>query len=144
MKKYILIILSIFSLNILAQDQKKDTLYFKFDTNYIKVMKDFDDDYIFMFKKEKLVTSAFGKIVKEDLIDFDFVQSETSIAVYKLNPKKIYKLKTYLNKRENIFKDKRTKKMDAYKLMRYFDNHTVFFLLEKKLIKVKVRTSLYE
>ena len=142
MKKYILIILSIFSLNILAQEQKKDTLYFKFDTNYIKVMKDFDNDYIFMFKKEKLVTSAFGKIIKEDM--FHFAQSGTPPIVYKLNPRKIYSLKTYLKNRENIFKDKRTKKMDAYKLMEYFDNHTVFFLFEKKLIKVKVRTSLYE
>ena len=143
MKKQILFITLLMTyLGAWSQKPVKDTLYFKFDTNYIETKKNYEEDHVFMFKKEKLVTSAFGEIMKEDM--FHFSQSKTPVAVSKLNYKKIYKLKTYLKKRENIFKDKVTKKMDAYKLMKYFNSYTVFFLLEKKFIQVSALTSLYE
>ncbi len=137
--KNIYITLLLFTLNGWSQKSTKDTLFFKYNCNYISVeKKNIDNYHFFKFKNEKLVTSAFGKkIFNEDL--FYFVQAEASLI--NSNPRKIYSLKTYLRKRSNVFKDKSTNKYDSYKLMLYFDKFVVFFLKDKKFIKVKVLAS---
>ena len=141
MRNSILFFLLSLSFNSFSQEQKKDSLFFSFDKDYIFFSNDnYDQDYFFKFKNEKLVTSAFGKISNEDL--FYFTQSEKKIN--KTNPKKEIDLKKFIKKNSKIFIDKSTQKLDAYKLMRFFDNYKVFFLVKNKFILVASVTTLSE
>jgi len=135
-------VLLMISINSWSQNDVKDTLYFKFNNNYIEFKKSYDGTHTFVFKKKNFVTSAFGKIVKEDLLFF--TQLDLPPRTYKLNPSKIVDLKKFFRKNENLFKDTSTKKLDAYKIMRYFDKHIVFFEKDCAFIKVSVSLSLSE
>jgi len=139
---YITLVILLFTINGWSQKLTKDTLFFKYNCNYISVeKKNIDNYHFFKFKKEELVTSAFGKRIKRENL-FYFVQRTNM--TYNLKPKKIYSLKKFLKKRPDTFRDKSTNKYDAYKLMLYFDKFVVFFLKDKKFIKVKVLASVSE
>ena len=90
--------------------------------------------------RDRLVTSAFGKISNEDM--FYFVQKERK--TNKTNPKRAIDLKKFIRKNSKIFIDKSTQKLDAYKMMRFFDNYKVFFLVKNKFILVASVTTLSE
>ena len=125
-----------------GQKTAKDTLYFKFNSNYITVKKNYEGVHSFILKKEKLVTSAFGEIIKEDL--FFFTQSGFPPKTYRLEPDKIYNLKKFFRKKKELFKDSSSKNLDAYKIMKYFEKYIVFFSIDNEFFKVKVHTSLAE
>ncbi len=121
-------------MNNFGQEQVKDILFFKFNCNYITVKKNHENNHHFIFKNEELVTSAYyNKIIKEDF--FYFGQSGPPI-LYSFKPRRIFKLKKYLKKRPYIFRDESTKLLDAYKIMKYFDRFSVFFLIDNKFVKV--------
>ena len=124
-----------------GQKVPKDTLYFNFDSNYISAEKNHEGVHAFRFKTEELVTSAFGSIVKEDL--FFFTQSGFLPKKYSLKPKRVYSLQKFLKKKK-FFRDASTGKLDAYKIMKYFDEFVVFFLVDNEFLKVNVHTSLSE
>lgn len=125
-----------------GQKTAKDTLYFKFNSNYIIVQENYEGAHSFVLKKEKLVTSAFGKIVKEDL--FFFTQSDFPPKTYRLEPDKIHNLKKFFRKNKGLFKDTSSGNLDAYKIMKHFDKFIVFFSIDNEFFKVKVHTSLAE
>lgn len=139
---YFCFVLLMVFINSWGQNSIKDTLYFKLNSSYIEVKKNYEGVHAFIFKNEKFVTSAFGKIVKEDL--FFFTQSDFPPIKYKLKPYKTYRLKKYLRKNKKIFIEKSTKKLDAYRIMKYFDKYIVFFKKDCHFIKVRVHTSLGE
>lgn len=139
---YLSTVLLMISINSWSQDSVKDTLYFKFNNNYIEIKKSYDGISTFIFKNEKFVTSAFKKIVKEDL--FSFTQLDSSPITYNLKPSKIINLKRFFRKKENLFKDTSTKKLDAYKILQYFNKYIVFFETDCSFIKVGVNTTLAE
>ncbi|MFC4221729.1 hypothetical protein [Flagellimonas marina] len=139
---YLGITASFFFITGWAQEVSKDTLHFKFDPNYMVITKNYEGVYAFMFKEEKLVTSAFGNIKEEEL--FFFTQSGFPPKKYNLKPNKIYCFQKFLRKRRGFFRDTSTGKLDAYKMMKYFDKHIVFFAVGNDFIKVDVHTSLAE
>ena len=144
MKKSLLTIVLLMALqnNSWSQQAIKDTLFFKFNCNYITVIKNYEGIHHFKFKNEKLVSSAFDKITEENL--FYFVQTSPPFTLDSLKPKKNFSLKKYLKKRDEIFRDEKTKYLDAYKIMIYFDKYIIYFLKDDKYLKVKVLTSLQE
>ncbi|MBW8245258.1 hypothetical protein K1F50_20845 [Muricauda oceani] len=133
--------ISIFFISCWGQKVPKDTLYFNFDSNYISAEKNHEGVHAFRFKTEELVTSAFGPIIKEDL--FFFTQSGFPPKKYSLKPKRVYSLQRFLKKKK-FFRDASTGKLDAYKIMKYFDEFVVFFLVDNEFLKVNVHTSLSE
>ncbi|APG65868.1 hypothetical protein LPB136_11045 [Tenacibaculum todarodis] len=123
--------------------QKKDTLFFKLNPKCIDVKKNYEGVHSFIIKDEEFVTSAFNEIVKEDL--FFFTQADFPPKTYKLKPIKIYKLKKFIKENRHMLKEKSTNKLDAYKIMEFFDKYVVFFKKEKNtFIKVRVHTTLSE
>jgi uncharacterized protein YijF (DUF1287 family) len=139
-KKLIIIALLLISHNSIGQGVKKDTLYFKFKNNYLNLKKNYENTYAFIFKNEKLVTSAFGnKIQEEDLFYFIGHNSNLNLKI-----KRMCNLKKYLKKRKNILIDIQTQKYDAYKLMQHFNKFIIFFLVDNKFIEVKASCSLGE
>ena len=129
--------------NSWSQESVKDTLFFKFNCNYITVKKSYENIHVFFFKKEKLVSSAFGKRIVEETF-FHFAQFNGDARTYNFKPRKIHNLKKYLEKRLNIFRDKSTKRYDAYKMTKYFDNYVVFFLNDEKFVKISANATLGE
>jgi hypothetical protein len=141
MKKiFISIILLLISHNSIGQKIKKDTLYFKFKKNYLNLKKNYENTHYFIFKHEKLVTSAFGnRIQKEKLFHFMGYINNLNLSI-----KKTSNLKKYLKKRKNILIDIQTQKYDAYKLMQHFNKFIVFFLVDNEFVEVKAVCSLGE
>lgn len=120
---------------------KKDSLFFHFDKNYMKINNNnYDKRYFFQLKNEKIVTSAFHKITNDDL--FYFVQ--TTDKTIKLNSKKSIDLKNFISKNSKLFIEKSTRKLDSYKLMQFFDQYTVFFFVKNKYYTVKASGTLPE
>lgn len=120
---------------------KKDSLFFSFDKDYIFFSNDnFDRNYFFQFKNEKFVTSAFGKITNENLFYFVQIDNKT----IKSNSRRAIDLKEYISKNKKIFIEKSAKKLDSYKMMRFFDKYAIFFLVENKYILVKANATLAE
>ena len=91
------------------------------------------------------VGKFWSKIKSSDILELDAriepknigpVVDETAWCIHGAIHRKVPKKK--------FFRDASTGKLDAYKIMKYFDEFVVFFLVDNEFLKVKVHTSLSE
>ena len=118
MKNIFFISIVLISFIITGQEVEKDTLYFKFDREYIQIyditpdkyyLNDSSDDGAFFFEKIK--------------------------TYYNLTPKKIVSLKEFV-RHSCFYNSKRRRKFDDEGFYNYLGNYTVFLVKEEVFIKV--------
>ena len=118
---YLTFIIILISYSSKAQTVDRDTLFFKFDKNYILDAKDGSDDFI-------LVDSNTGGT-------FYFERKET---IYNLKPKKVKCLKKFIRNSEYYRKDY-PRKLEDYSLYEYFRKHIIFLVHKNEFIQVESR-----
>jgi len=126
MKRFVFLFCFIFLFNTtLKAQEKKDTLFFKYDNKYIKTFAEMPNHfYLEDSSGGSHGTFFFGKgDVKSNL-----------------NPKSILSLKKYV--RSSVFYDK-TKKLNDEKIADFFSNYVVFFVktIDKKVEYIQVKSS---
>lgn len=125
MKNFILLILITFFFCSYAQEQKKDTLFIKYNENLLKKFKEPYDNYYYYIIKN---TGNNGTIsFEEKQVYFD------------LNPKNVYCLENIIKEAGAIYKKNKYKlgKINDSKLANYLGEFTLFFVDENKFIKVQ-------
>jgi hypothetical protein len=124
MKTVILILLSLFSTFIMAQEKTKDTLYFKYDKGYINTYAEIPSHFY-------LDDSSGGSNGS-----FFFKEGEVKS---NLRPKKILSLKKFV--RSSNFYDKK-KKLNNEKIAVFFSNYIVFLVknIDKKVEYIQVES----
>ncbi|MDT0554036.1 hypothetical protein [Urechidicola vernalis] len=125
-----------------GQNSTKDTLYFQFDSDYLVCLKNYEENNTIKFIDEEIVTSAFGQIIRENLLLF--TQISNSKILTNLRPNSIHNLKSYLKAKPKTFIDNTTQHFDSYKIMRYFDRFTVYFIVDGNFIEIKTIATLQE
>jgi len=106
----------LFASMLKAQEEKKDTLYFNYDKDYLKA---YNNEY------------EQGTIYLKDSSDvgqgtFFFQATDT---LFHLNPKKVLCLKEFV--RSSKFYNK-TKKLDDYRLAVFLDSYQIFLVKENE------------
>ncbi len=117
MKRY-LIFLIIILFHIEANSQDKDTLFFKFDKQYIIPSLGNENNYILKDSHEE---GTFFFTIEEIYKDLEFEEPLC--------------LKKYVRKSE-FYDKKRKRKLNDYRLMGHFSNYEVFLIKDDKFIKV--------
>ncbi|WP_417784759.1 hypothetical protein [Tenacibaculum sp.] len=120
MKKITLLILLIFSICSYTQEQKKDTLFIKYDNDLLKKYKHPIDNYNYYLIKGAGNSGTIS--FEEKHIYFD------------LNPKNIYCLKDIIKKARAYF---RKGKINDFRLATYLGKFTLFFVKKNEFIKVQ-------
>lgn len=115
MKQYVILTLFFsFILQTLSysQENKKDSLYFNYDENYLK--KDFLNEPNYLFVEDSGSDSEYFFFIKK--------------SVFKdLYPKEVLNLKEYI--RASVFYNEEKKlKLNDYRLYEYFKNYTIFLI----------------
>jgi hypothetical protein len=118
---YLTFAIILISLSSKAQSIVKDTLFFKFDKNYILQSKNGSGNFI-------LVDSNSDGT-------FYFERQET---IYNLNPKKVKCLKKFIRNSEFYRKDYH-RKLEDYSLDEYFRNYIIFLVHKNEFIHVESR-----
>ncbi|MDO7173440.1 hypothetical protein [Mariniflexile sp. AS56] len=131
MKIYIFILL--ISTNVIAQIQKKDTLYFSYDEKYI-LFSDFNDTEKFNYKKfeQKVV-----KNIKWTGTEGYFLLKKLD-TLYNLNPKKIHSLKGYVEQRSFYYPGKYSRTVNRKILKEnLFNKYVIFIVDDNNFIKIR-------
>jgi hypothetical protein len=131
MKIYIFILL--ISSNLIAQIQKKDTLYFSYDEKYI-LFSDLNNTEKFNYKEfeQKVVenikwtgTEGYFNLIKVDTL-------------YNLNPKNIYSLKGYVEQRKFYYPGKYSRTINRNVLKeKLFNKYVIFIVDDNHFIKIR-------
>jgi len=106
------------SINICGQKKKKDTLFFKYDENYIIKSN---------FNNNELSIKDSGSIES-----FIFEKSDTLL---NLNPKNILCLKKYIRS-SKFYRKNAKRKLNDYALYSFFNNYIIFFIKNNMYIRV--------
>ncbi len=95
-----------------SQENKKDSLYFNYDENYLK--KDFLNEPNYLFVEDSGDDSAYFFFMKKKVFE-------------NLHPKEILNLKQYI-RASDFYNDAKKNKLDEYGLSKYFKNYTIFLI----------------
>ncbi len=95
-----------------SQENKKDSLYFNYDENYLK--KDFLNEPNYLFVEDSGSDSEYFFFIKK--------------SVFKdLYPKEVLNLKEYI-RAQVFYNEEKNRKLDVYSLYEYFKNYTIFLI----------------
>ena len=108
----------LFASMLKAQEEKKDTLYFNYDKDYLKA---YNNEY------------EQGTIYLKDSSDvgqgtFFFQATDT---LFHLNPKKVLCLKEFVRS-SKFYNKHKTKKLDDYRLAVFLDSYQIFLVKENE------------
>jgi len=108
----------LFASMLKAQEEKKDTLYFNYDKDYLKA---YNNEY------------EQGTIYLKDSSDvgqgtFFFQATDT---LFHLNPKKVLCLKEFVRS-SKFYNKHKTKKLDDYRLWEYLNRYQIFLVKENE------------
>ncbi len=126
-----IILLTLFSIFIKAQEKTKDTLFFSFDKNYT-ILSENDSsnysDWIERTEEQMNQTKTNG-----------FISFKTSDSPVKnLKPTKVLSIKEYVENRKFYFDGKFNKIVDNIKLKRFLtDKHIIYFVKENECLEAK-------
>ncbi|RXP60877.1 hypothetical protein EC396_04280 [Lutibacter sp. HS1-25] len=118
---YLTFVIILLSFNSKAQSIDKDTLFFKFDRNYILGAKDGSDDFLLAD------SNSDGT--------FYFERKETT---YNLKSKKVKCLKKFIHNSE-FYRKKNHRKLNDFRLYEYFEKYVVFLVNKNEYIHVESR-----
>ena len=118
---YLTFVITLLSFSSKAQSIDKDTLFFKFDKNYILDAKDGSDDFL-------LVDSNSDGT-------FYFERKETT---YNLKPKQVKCLKKFVRSSKFYRKDF-YRKLEDYSAYEYFREYVIFLVHKNEFIRVESR-----
>ncbi len=95
-----------------SQENKKDSIYFNYDENYLREY--FLNDPNYLFVEDSGNDSAYFYFIKK--------------SVYKdLAPKKVLNLKEYI-RASSFYREGYKRKLEDYGLFEYFKNYTIFLI----------------
>jgi hypothetical protein len=120
MKKIISLILLTFFFFSYAQEQKKDTLFIKYDN--------------ILFKKYKHPIDNYNYYLIKDTGNSGTISFQEKQVLFDLNPKSVHCLKDIIKEAKAYF---RKGKINDYRLAVYLGKYTLFFANENKFIKVQ-------
>jgi len=113
-----------------SQQNKKDSLYFNYDENYLK--KNFLNEPNYLFVEDSGNDSEY----------FFFIQKSV---VKDLDPKEVLNLKEYI-RASDFYNDAKIIKLNDYRLSQYFKKYTIFLIrsenCEKEYILVEPMTAI--
>lgn len=136
MKNYFFILL--ISSNLIAQIQKKDTLYFSYDEKYILFSDDNDTENINYKNFEQKVVENIKWTGTEGYFYLTSIDT-----LYNLNPKKIYSLKGYVEQRKFYYPGKYSRTVNRKILKENLFNKYVIFIVDDNNF-IKIRQHPYE
>ncbi|GAA4106251.1 hypothetical protein GCM10022393_00600 [Aquimarina addita] len=106
----------LFTSILLSQEKKRDTLFFKYDKNYLITSKVSKDSYLI----------KDGYYNKGGLFFFDKKQDH-----YNLQPEKVLKFKKFIRSSKLFYNKKKTRKLNNRKLLNYLTDYVVIFVTKE-------------
>lgn len=132
MKNFILLVSLFFFICSYSQEQIKDTLFFKYDKNYMFFYADNKK-----YKDYKELESVLIKNMNITKTEGYFTLNEID-TLYNLNPKKIYSLKEYVEKRKFYYDGSYGRVINSNILRReIFNKYNVFIVHGNNFIKIR-------
>ncbi len=126
MKNLIFITFCLFSTVLLAQEQKRDTLFIKYDSSLLN-------------RKYDSIEKTFFYIIKGTGVREELVYLLEKENYFNLKPKNVLCFKNVLKKSNSYFKSNpyyKKDQLDDTKLAEYLGKYVIFLIKGKKYIKV--------